>query len=428
MQLGGSYRHGTEHYVAALLRSLRANGHEVACLAGDPRGERGRLALGAPIDGGDELLHYPSRGWSAVHGLAPERLEPWLAHFRPDLVHVAAAAHIGVGLPLACRRLGIPWVVTMMDFWWLCPRGTLLRDGREPCDATPAGRACLRCTLAGHPDLSLRGLARHASPVLPLDLGILLAGVVARGGTPAEAFRWLDRRAELVALLGDAARIVFPSPATRDRVVPHLDHDRWEEIPYGLEAAWFRDPSIRPRPADPHAPTIGFAGSLQRHKGPDLLIAALRRLGWKDARLRIAGTPDDPAYVASLRRDAAGLPVEFPGPLTPDAMRAFLRSLDVFVVASRWPENLPFVLLEAQAAGVPVIASDVAGISHRIPDSRMLFRPGSPEDLARALGDFAACPSPLPPPPVSSLEDMTRATEAAYRRALADRAALARER
>jgi glycosyltransferase involved in cell wall biosynthesis len=109
-------------------------------------------------------------------------------------------------------------------------------------------------------------------------------------------------------------------------------------------------------------------------------------------------------------------------------MRAFLRSLDVFVVASRWPENLPFVLLEAQAAGVPVIASDVAGISHRIPDSRMLFRPGSPEDLARALGDFAACPSPLPTPPVSSLEDMTRATEAAYRRALADRAALARER
>jgi glycosyltransferase involved in cell wall biosynthesis len=277
--------------------------------------------------------------------------------------------------------------------------------------------------LAAHPEASLRGVARRAPSAVPLDLAVLLAGTLARGGSPAEAARWLRRRDLLRALLGDAARVLFPSPATRDRIAPLLAHDRWEEIPYGLDSAWFEAPRASKPPAlDPAALTIGFAGSLQRHKGPDLLLDAAHRLGWTKTRLRIAGTPDDAAFVAALRERARGLHVEFAGPLSPAEMRTFLRELDLFVVASRWPENSPFVLLEAQAAAVPVIASDVAGISHRIPDSRMLFEAGSPEDLARALHEFLACPSSLPAPPVSSLETMTRATEAAYRKALDSRA------
>jgi glycosyltransferase involved in cell wall biosynthesis len=421
MQLGGSYRHGTEHYVGSLLKALPALGHSAVCLAGDPRGERGRLPAGAAIDAGASIRHYPTRGWTAVEGLAPAALEALLRELRPDVVHLASPAHIGVGIAIACRNVGIPFVVTMMDYWWICPRGTLLRDGSEPCDAAPRGRACLRCVLGAHPAHSPRGLARRTSPALPLDLLLLLAGVARNGGSLREAPRWLRRRAHLVALLEDAAHVIFPSPATRDRIVPFLRHDRWEEIPYGLETDWFREPRTAPRRHDPAALTIGFAGSLQPHKGADLLLKAIRQLGWTRTRVRIAGTPDDPAYFEHLQRLAEGLTVEFTGPLDAAGMRTFLAGLDLGVVASRWPENLPYVLLEAQAGGVPVIASDVAGISHRIPDSRMLFEPGSPEDLARALTEFQSCPSTAPTPPVSTLEDMARATEAAYRTALGHR-------
>jgi glycosyltransferase involved in cell wall biosynthesis len=344
-----------------------------------------------------------------------------LRELDPDLVHLASPAHIGVGIARACRSLGIPFVVTMMDYWWICPRGTLLRDGREPCDASPSGRACLRCVLGSHPPNSLRGIARRTSPALPLDLAFLAAGIAAHGGSPRDVPRWLQRREHLVALLADAARVIFPSPATRDRIVPFLRHDRWEEIPYGLEPEWFATPRRAQPTREPAGLTIGFAGSLQPHKGPDLLLRALRQLGWTRTRVRIAGTPDDPSYVEVLQRLAEGLDVEFPGALDGAGMRGFFADLDLAVVTSRWPENLPYVLLEAQAGGVPVIASNVAGMSHRIPDSRMLFAPGSPEDLARALTEYQACPSTLPLPPVSTLDDMARATDTAYRTALGHR-------
>ena len=426
MQLGGSYRHGTEHYVGSLLAALPALGHTAVCLAGDPRGERGRLPAGAAIGADADVRHYPTRGWTAVEGLAPAALEALLRDLKPDVVHLASPAHIGVGVAIACRNAGIPFVVTMMDYWWICPRGTLLRDGCKPCDATPRGRACLRCVLGAHPANSLRGLALRTSPALPLDLLLLFAGVASHGGSLREAPRWLRRRARLVALLDEAARVIFPSPATRDRIVPFLRHDRWEEIPYGLEPHWFGEPCPALRARDPSALTIGFAGSLQSHKGADLLLTAIRQLGWTRTRVRIAGTADDPAYFERLQQLAAGLAVEFTGPLDAVEMRIFLASLDLAVVASRWPENLPYALLEAQAGGVPVIASDVAGVSHRIPDSRRLFEPGSAEDLGRALTEFQACPSTVPPPPVSTLEDMARATEAVYRTALGHRPPLAR--
>jgi glycosyltransferase involved in cell wall biosynthesis len=64
-----------------------------------------------------------------------------------------------------------------------------------------------------------------------------------------------------------------------------------------------------------------------------------------------------------------------------------LGRLDVLVVPSVWQENSPFVIREAFAAGVPVVASRVGGIPETIVDGKngLLFEPGSADDLHRVL-------------------------------------------
>ena len=97
MQFGRGYGQGTERYVSILARGMRQRGHDAVVLAGDPEKRGPDLPLGAAVENETSVLHYPSCGWIAVEGLSPEALEPVLARERPDVVHVANPAHIGVG-------------------------------------------------------------------------------------------------------------------------------------------------------------------------------------------------------------------------------------------------------------------------------------------------------------------------------------------
>ncbi len=429
MQLGRSYAGGTERYVTTLGDALRERGHEVSCLAGDP------LHLGRPRPFGELVeaergLHaYPTRGWMTVMGLPPRRIEPWLAQHRPDLVHVNNPAHVGVGVMAACRRLDIPIVVTVHDYWWICPKATLMRSDDRPCDGTPGWAECIQCIAAEHHRASVRALAwvprplrsRDGGPTLrvtaPLALGVYLARAATRGMSLSDMARWPRRRRFLLDLLDHVEHVIFPSRAMADVVAPRLAHDRWQVIPNGLEPRWFaspREPSGGPLP--PESLTVGFAGSLAPHKAPHLVLEAVRRLGWTRTRVRLAGPEGDRLYSQRLRREADGLNVEFVGAVPTERMPAFLRTLDVFAMTSTWPENFPYVVLEAQAAGVPVVGSRAGGVIEQVNDARLLFEPGSAAQLAEALEYARTHPQAGAPERLPTLAEMADATEAVYRR------------
>lgn len=169
----------------------------------------------------------------------------------------------------------------------------------------------------------------------------------------------------------------------------------------------------------PEALTIGYAGALLPHKGPHLLLEAVRRLGWRRARVRLAGPGGGGAYGRRMRRLAAGLNVEFVGTIPADRMPGFLRGLDILAVTSLWPENLPFVVLEAQASGVAVVAPSLPGVRDQVPDPQALFEPGSLDGLASALDHVREHPESSRRAAVCTLDEMTAATESVYREALA---------
>jgi glycosyltransferase involved in cell wall biosynthesis len=105
--------------------------------------------------------------------------------------------------------------------------------------------------------------------------------------------------------------------------------------------------------------------------------------------LRIYGNTEEcPAYVKELREIVrSDERVKFCGTFPNGQIGAVLASLDVLVVSSIWYENTPLVIYSAQAAGCPVIASNLGGMAEVVKhnDNGLLFTPGSSPELAECI-------------------------------------------
>jgi len=143
---------------------------------------------------------------------------------------------------------------------------------------------------------------------------------------------------------------------------------------------------------DPDALAIGYVGRLEFVKGCDVLLEAFSRLlrDHPSARLTIVG---DGSLRQELIRLAETLGVEnsvvFTGPVPFAEVPSFLGRFSVFVLPSR-SEGLPNALLQAMAAGLPVVATRVGGIPELVEDhvEGLLVEPNSPNDLAKAIGEL----------------------------------------
>lgn len=143
--------------------------------------------------------------------------------------------------------------------------------------------------------------------------------------------------------------------------------------PNGIDIAKFRNPAagIDARcelGIPPSAPVIGAIGRLNEIKRHDLLIRAFARLKLRspDARLLLVG--DGPKRSELEQLAAELLPadcVRFVG--YQSAPERYLQAMDIFAMSSR-SEGMPLAVLEAWAAGVPVVASRVGGIPELIVD------------------------------------------------------------
>lgn len=141
-----------------------------------------------------------------------------------------------------------------------------------------------------------------------------------------------------------------------------------------------------PRPIDfrwkPGLLRVVFMGRLDRQKGFDVLVEALRALG-PVAHVAVIG-----ASVLGDTRIAMPPNVESLGWLVPEEVAYVLRDADVVVVPSRW-EGFGLVAIEAMRAGVAVLASSVGGLPESVVDGETgrLVPPGDAGALAAALRD-----------------------------------------
>lgn len=149
-------------------------------------------------------------------------------------------------------------------------------------------------------------------------------------------------------------------------------------IPNGVDWEYFAAPVPRGRfrsriDADMDSPLVLFVGRLDRNKGLDLLIPAFVRVvrDMPDARLVIAGADTD-GLGAELRRRCARKAIAdrviFVGQLSRECLREAYVDADVFVLPS-YMENFGMTVVEAMAAGVPVVISDQVNLHKVVEDA-----------------------------------------------------------
>ncbi len=149
-----------------------------------------------------------------------------------------------------------------------------------------------------------------------------------------------------------------------------------------------------PEGALPEEWIAGTVALLRPSKGIEVMIKALGRLrsGRRKVRLRIVGRFETRPYEREIHGlvDSLGVgdSIEFVG--FTDDVPAELRRLDLFVLPSTGPEGLPMVMLEAMAHGLPIIGSDVAGISDVVRDGvdGRIFAAGDDQALAATIDEF----------------------------------------
>ncbi|MGC9083177.1 MAG: glycosyltransferase family 4 protein [Anaerolineae bacterium] len=347
---------GTELYTCWLTGEMARQGHQVAVFY---RRGKGESALSHRTDGTVQVWgaqvhsNSPTRRFLATFGEASLR-QAWeqvLREWNPDLVHIQHLMGLPVSLMRAFQHQRIPYVVTLWDYWWLCPNAQLLTNySHEVCEG-PRYWNCAHCVL-------VRAGFSRLWPAIPF-----LAGLVA----------WRNRL--LKRVLSDARALIAPTEFVRHWYAAHgVPKEKIVVLPPGLE-----DSTISPQSPRSTGSVVRFAyiGGLSWQKGIHVLVEAFSGVQG-EAELWIAGDESfDPAYVSRLK--ALATPnVRFLGRLDREGVWHALAQVDVVVVPSLWYETFSFLISEAFAAGRPVLASRLGALADRVRDGvdGLLLPPG----------------------------------------------------
>jgi len=337
------HRGGEDMVVDSEVALLRQSGHQVDLL----------------LRHNDELSHIGA-ATAALDTLWSRRtvreVGDRIATFRPDIVHVHNTFPlISPSLYWACVRAGVPVVQTLHNFRLACPQAMFLRDGRvcEDC----LGRAPLPAVLNN----CYRG--SKAQTAVLAGMLMLHRGI----GT------WQNKVARYIAL-NDFCRDKF--------IETGLPPERIAVKPNFVEApAWRNNPSRS---------GFLFVGRLSPEKGVAVLADAWRSMP-DDARLSVAGVGPESHLIGDL---PGALTL---GPLPLADIQERMSQASALILPSIWYENFPRTLVEAMAAGLPVIASRIGALACLVKEGEtgLLFEPGNATDLASKMSWARANPSAM---------------------------------
>ena len=393
-------RAGVEIVTLGLARELKTRGHEPFVLAAKRTVPHSDLLPGETEDYEFEgipvrRIGRPEEGLTRPYELnyrndvMAEKTRKYLREVGPDLVHAMHLQGLSASVLQVCEEFGLPTIFTAADFWTVCPVVDLRRHDGVMCEG-PDVSHCVRCIASRSADPRLQKAARLVPGAVTSAAGLASRTPLSRFSFPLrqiEAVR--ERPAYIRDRMGSVDQILAYTHLTRDLLVANgIGRGKIRVSSYGIDTSHVAHVPAERRPSV--TLRVGFVGTLAPHKGPDVLVQAFQMLPPEmDATLSLHGSDRGyEAYAAGLRVLAGSdARISFPGPFSREELASVLVDLDVLVVPSRWYENAPGVIFEAFAAGMPVIATDLGGMSEFVRPGKngLLFALDEAEDLAGQL-------------------------------------------
>jgi GT2 family glycosyltransferase/glycosyltransferase involved in cell wall biosynthesis len=308
--LGGGVRRHVDKLVDEL--SGRA---ECLLLSATPRG----ASLSVPAIPGHATLVLPA-----------DRLDDLvtvLRHAGVGRVHVHHLMGVAMDVRALIHRLGVPFDVTVHDYYALCPQVNLLPWPDQPYCGEPAPAVCNAC---------IGGRSSHGA---------------------REILSW---RREQVWQFLEADRVLCPSEDARQRLIRHGIGDRAMTVPHEAVdgGAW----RLSPPPLRGNRLRVAVLGVLANHKGAHTVAAVAEAANPADLRVHLIGHTED-----DFPSDALSL-LTITGKYEEADLPALLAEVKPHVVwfPAPWPETYSYTLSAALAAGLPVVASRIGAFPERL--------------------------------------------------------------
>ena len=331
----------------------------------------------------------------------------FLDEVRPDVVHIGHLTMLSTLIVEEIARRNIPTIMTLHDYWLICPRGQLIDRDLKIC-RRPEDAKCAQCQRL---QLAISPASRAAFNAYGRVTGALrLSGNFLRGplrklyslfsrgekSAAGSADMIRRRREHILSICESIDSFIAPSNFLRDKFIEFgLAPERVAYSDYGFDSSPFaqfqREPSDKIR--------FGFVGSIIPSKGLHILIEAFKGIDTNAAELNVFGGFSQyyefDEYPEQIRALADTPGVNMRGAYLAERIAEVFSQIDVLVVPSIWYENSPLVIHEAFMAGAPVITSNEGGMAELVEDGKsgLVFELGEAGSLRRAMKKIADEPS-----------------------------------
>jgi len=287
---------------------------------------------------------------------------------KPDIVHFGHLNHLSMNLPKIASDIDVPTILTLHDFWLMCPRGQFIqRNSKQPwqlCDSQENQKCAINCysgNFTGDMQFEDEDIAYREN--------------------------WVKHRMDKSKeALSHINRFIAPSRFLMEKFINdfNLPAEKIQYLDYGFNLEYLKE---RNRVKEEEF-VFGYIGTLTPQKGIHDLLNAYDLLPKnKKIKLRIWGNSSEDTgglkAIAELIINKGACIEWMGGYKNEEIVTQVFNNIDAIVVPSIWGENSPLVIHEANQLRIPIITANYGGMKEYVQhlQNGLLFEHRNIQDL-----------------------------------------------